>query len=115
MAAEVVRYKRERWVTPQGQTIIAPLPPGLTGGFGPGARRFCLALHTQGQVTAERLTELGCSAGADAGQCVGNFVGTHGPNICRNVPFVAALFFFTGLHSERKILRGQRPLGGFGA
>ena len=36
VAAEVVRYKRERWVTPEGQTIIASLPAGLTGGFGPG-------------------------------------------------------------------------------
>src|SRR5918993_421974 len=58
LVAAVVRYKRERWVTPQGQTIIAPLPPGVTGGFGPGVRRFCLALHTQGQVTTERLTDL---------------------------------------------------------
>ncbi|MGF9763623.1 transposase [Microvirga sp. 0TCS3.31] len=58
LAAEVVRYKRERWVTPEGQTIIAQLPVGVTGGFGPGVRRFCLALHTQGQVTTERLTDL---------------------------------------------------------
>jgi hypothetical protein len=58
LTAEVVRYKRERWLTPEGQTLIAPLPPGVTGGFGPGVRRFCLALHTQGQVTTERLTDL---------------------------------------------------------
>jgi hypothetical protein len=58
LAAEIVRYKRERWVTPEGQTIIAPLPVGVTGGYGPGVRRFCLALHTQGQVTTERLTDL---------------------------------------------------------
>ena len=58
LVAEVVRYKRERWVTPEGQTIIAPLPVGVAGGFGPGVRRFCLALHTQGQVTTERLTDL---------------------------------------------------------
>ncbi|MBL0407557.1 transposase [Microvirga aerilata] len=58
LAAEVVRYKRERWLTPNGKTIIAPMPPGLTGGYGPGVRRFCLALHTQGQVTTERLTDL---------------------------------------------------------
>jgi transposase IS66 family protein len=58
LVAEVVRYKRERWVTPEGQTLIAPLPVGVTGGFGPGVRRFCLALHTQGQVTTERLTDL---------------------------------------------------------
>src|SRR5215204_2477364 len=58
LVAEVVRYKRERWVTPEGQTLIAPLPLGVTGGYGPGVRRFCLALHTQGQVTTERLTDL---------------------------------------------------------
>src|SRR5215207_6801836 len=58
LTAEVVRYKRERWVTPEGQTIIAPLPAGIAGGYGPGVRRFCLALHTQGQVTTERLTDL---------------------------------------------------------
>jgi hypothetical protein len=58
VAAEVVRYKRERWVAPEGQTIIAPLPAGIAGGFGPSVRRFCLALHTQGQVTTERLTDL---------------------------------------------------------
>src|SRR5918994_1091293 len=58
LTAEVVRYKRERWLTPEGQTLIAPLPPGVTGGYGPGVRRFCLALHTQGQVTTERLTDL---------------------------------------------------------
>jgi hypothetical protein len=57
LVAEVVRYKRERWVTPEGTTVIAPMPAGLTGGFGPGVRRFCLALHTQGQVTTERLTD----------------------------------------------------------
>src|ERR671916_3252977 len=58
LVAEVVRYKRERWLTPEGQTIIAPLPEGIAGGFGPNVRRFCLALHTQGQVTTERLTDL---------------------------------------------------------
>jgi hypothetical protein len=58
LTAEVVRYKRERWLTPEGRTIIAPLPKGVAGGFGPGVRRFCLALHTQGQVTTERLTDL---------------------------------------------------------
>ncbi|MGF9765012.1 transposase [Microvirga sp. 0TCS3.31] len=58
LVAEVVRYKRERWVTPEGQTLIAPLPEGIAGGFGPNVRRFCLALHTQGQVTTERLADL---------------------------------------------------------
>ncbi|WP_245272823.1 transposase [Microvirga lotononidis] len=58
LTAEVVRYKRERWVTPEGETLIAPMPIGVSGGFGPSVRRFCLALHIKGQVTTERLTDL---------------------------------------------------------
>lgn len=52
LSAEVTRYRRERWVTPSGETILAPLPAGIVGGFGP------LILHVQGQVTTERLTAL---------------------------------------------------------
>jgi len=28
VSVHAVRYRRERWVTPDGQTIIAPLPKG---------------------------------------------------------------------------------------
>ena len=45
----------ERWVTPDGQEIIAPLPAEVTGHFGPGIVRFILMQHVQGQVTTERL------------------------------------------------------------
>jgi hypothetical protein len=58
LSAEVVRYRRERWVTPAGQTIVAPLPAGIVGGWGQNLRRFILACHVQGQVTTERLTAL---------------------------------------------------------
>jgi hypothetical protein len=58
LTAEVVRYRRERWLTPSGETLLAPLPAGIVGGFGPGLRRFLLVAHAQGQVTAERLTAL---------------------------------------------------------
>ncbi|WP_205963932.1 hypothetical protein, partial [Pseudoruegeria sp. SK021] len=58
ISAELVRYRRERWLTPEGKTLIAPLPDGLFGGFGANLRRFCLALHAQGQVTTERLTSI---------------------------------------------------------
>ena len=30
-----VRYRRERWVTPSGKTLVAPLPAGTRGHFGP--------------------------------------------------------------------------------
>src|SRR3954466_8233645 len=51
----VVRYRRERWVTPDGRAIIAPLPAEVRGHFGPGIVRFALMQHVQGQVTTERL------------------------------------------------------------
>jgi hypothetical protein len=55
--ARVVRYRRERWLTPDGETIVAPLPANIRGHFGPELRRYVLMQHTQGQVTVERLTE----------------------------------------------------------
>lgn len=58
LAAEVIRDRRERWATPSGETVVAALPLGTVGGCGPELRRFVLALHAQGQVTAERLTAL---------------------------------------------------------
>src|SRR6201996_3286625 len=53
--ARAVRYRRERWLTPDGQTIVAPLPEGMRGHFGPELRRWVLMQHHQGQVTVERL------------------------------------------------------------
>lgn len=54
----VVRFRRERWVTPDGRTVVAPLPDGISGHFGPELRRFVLAQHHQGQVTMARLVTL---------------------------------------------------------
>ncbi|PSH54395.1 cell division protein ZapB, partial [Phyllobacterium sophorae] len=51
MQAELVHYRRECWVTPDGRTVIAPMPAGITGGYGSNLRRFCLVMHAQGQVT----------------------------------------------------------------
>src|SRR3954463_14382954 len=50
-----IRYRRERWLTPDGQLIVAPLPGGVEGHFGPELRRFVLAQYHQGQVTVPRL------------------------------------------------------------
>ena len=55
LRAHVIRYRRERWLTPDGQTITAALPAGIDGHFGPELRRFALAQHHQGQVTVARL------------------------------------------------------------
>src|SRR5438128_1578719 len=56
LRAEVIRYRRERWVTPDGRRVVAPLPEGIAGHFGPELRRFVLLQHHQGQVTVERIT-----------------------------------------------------------
>ena len=65
MKAELVHYRRECWVTPDGKTVLAPLPEGITAGYGVNLRRLCLMLHTQGQVTTGRLTTLLNDIGLD--------------------------------------------------
>ena len=55
LRAQVIRYRRERWLTPDGRLLLAPLPRGIDGHFGPELRRFVLLQHHQGQVTVERL------------------------------------------------------------
>jgi len=55
--AHVIRYRRERWLTPDGQTVIAPLPAGIAGHCGADLRRYVLALYHQGQLTVPRLVE----------------------------------------------------------
>jgi hypothetical protein len=51
----VVRLRRERWLIPDGRTVTAPMPAGITGHFGPELRRFVLFQYHQGQVTVPRL------------------------------------------------------------
>jgi urease accessory protein UreE len=34
LQAPVIRHRRERWTTPDGQTVLAPLPSGVNGHFG---------------------------------------------------------------------------------
>src|SRR3954469_3259390 len=55
LTARAVRYRRERWLTPIGETLVAPLPDGIRGHFGPELRRYVLMQYHQGQVTVERL------------------------------------------------------------
>jgi hypothetical protein len=58
LSPQVTRYRRERWQTPEGKTIIAELDPGIVGGYGPNLHRLVLALHFSGQVTCERIVAL---------------------------------------------------------
>src|SRR5215212_7273081 len=55
LSSRVIRYRRERWLTPDGHEVVAPLPPEAAGHFGPGVVRYILMQHVQGQVTVERL------------------------------------------------------------
>jgi hypothetical protein len=52
---QVTRYRRERWETPDGETILADLAPGIIGGYGPNLHRAVLMLHFAGQMTCERI------------------------------------------------------------
>ena len=54
----MTRYRRERWETADGKTIIADLDPAIVGGYGPNLHRFVLALHFSGQVTCDRIVAL---------------------------------------------------------
>lgn len=36
LTPRVIRCRQERWVTPEGQEIVAPLPEEVTGHFGSG-------------------------------------------------------------------------------
>ena len=47
----VTRYRRERWETPDGETIVANLNSGIVGGYGPNLNRLVLALHFAGQMS----------------------------------------------------------------
>jgi Transposase IS66 family len=61
----VIRYRRERWQTLDGQTLIAPLPPGVISGshFGPDLICFILYQYHHQHVTQpllwEQLDQLG--------------------------------------------------------
>ncbi len=50
-----IRYRRERWKTPSGETIVAPLPCGVRGHVGAELRRTVLALYHQGRMTGPGL------------------------------------------------------------
>ncbi len=55
LSVHAIRYRRERWVAPDGRAIVAPLPEGTRGHFGPDLRRFALMQYHHGQSTLPRL------------------------------------------------------------
>ena len=58
MHSHVIDFQCERWLTPDGKVMTAPLPEGFDGHFGPQLRRFVLAQYHQGQTTVPRLLAL---------------------------------------------------------
>ena len=60
---QAVCYRRERWLPPDGRTVIAPLPLGINDHFGPEIKRFIL--DHQDQTTVPRLVELLRTLGVD--------------------------------------------------
>ena len=68
ISARATCYQRECWITPDGQTILAPLPEGGDGHFGPGLGRFVLMQYHQGQSTLPRLAALLRSVGVSISQ-----------------------------------------------
>ena len=53
-----LRYRRERWLLPSGETVVTALPKGVSSHFGPNLKRFILSQYHQGQVTIPRLSAL---------------------------------------------------------
>ena len=60
-----VLLRRERWLTPEGAYVVAPLPAGTRGHFGAELRRFVLAQYHGAQTSVERLTRLLRDLGVD--------------------------------------------------
>jgi hypothetical protein len=63
ISATATCYRRERWVTPDGRTVLAPLPDGIDYHFGPELRRFVLVQYHQGQSTLPRIASFLRSVG----------------------------------------------------
>jgi hypothetical protein len=59
LRVDTMRFEREVWYSPsQHRRIVAPLPPGYTGQFGPRLKALALALHFGANVTEAKLAEL---------------------------------------------------------
>jgi hypothetical protein len=51
-----VLYRRQRWKTPDGGTIVGELPDGISGHFGSGLIRFALSQYHKCRVTLPLIT-----------------------------------------------------------
>ncbi|MCP4964707.1 MAG: transposase [bacterium] len=58
ISRQVILFRRQRWQLPDGSLVVAPMPAGIEGHFGPELKRFVLAQYHRGQTTVERLLAL---------------------------------------------------------
>ncbi len=59
LRVDIISFERECWYSPsQHRRIMAPLPPGYTGQFGPHLKALAQALHFGANVTEAKLVEL---------------------------------------------------------
>lgn len=65
LRARRIRFRRERWLTPDGRRVVAALPAGITGHLGPELQRFVLFQYHRGQTTIPRLVALLADLGLD--------------------------------------------------
>jgi Transposase IS66 family len=65
IAPRTVLYRRERWLLPSGETVVAALPKEAVSHFGPNLKRFVLSQYHQGQITIPRLAALLADLGID--------------------------------------------------
>ena len=65
---EVIRFVREVWELPCGERIIAPLPRGYHGGFGPNIRTSTISLGYDANVSQPALLRLYRDVGIDIGK-----------------------------------------------
>ena len=69
----VVRLRRERWLTPDGRTVTAPMPAGITGHFGPELRReACPPAGTAGPGGAVPVSPGSADRAASGGPAAGD-------------------------------------------
>ena len=64
---EVIRFVRDSWLLPNGQTISAPLPSGYHGGFGPHIRALALSLGHRANLSQPELLTFFHDAGISIG------------------------------------------------
>jgi hypothetical protein len=63
ISARATCYQRECWITPDGRTILAPLPEGIDSHFGPELRRFVLMQYHQGRTEPAPAKACPCEGG----------------------------------------------------